>query len=236
MSSAGDTAEASLARLAVLSEGTRWRLYVFARSAHRPVSREEAAASIGISRKLAAFHLDKLVAAGLLRARYEAEPGPRPVGRTPKTYEPAGTDVAISVPPRRPDILAGILVHAVLASAAGEDATSAAIRVARAEGSELGAGQRDRLRPGRLGAERSLTLAGQILSQCGFEPQRAAPADLRLRNCPFHPLAESSRDLVCAINLAYIAGLLEGLGAGAVTAVLDPQPGACCVRLTAPGS
>lgn len=236
MSSPGDAAEASLARLAVLSEEMRWRLYAFARAAHRPVSREEAAASIGISRKLAAFHLDKLVSAGLLRARYEAAPGPRPVGRTPKTYEPTGADVAISVPPRRPDVLASILIDAVLASAAGEDARSAAIRVARVKGGELGADQRERLRPGRLGAERSLTLAGQILGQGGFEPQRAAPADLRLRNCPFHPLAERSPDLVCAINHAYIAGLLEGLGAAAATAVLDPEPGSCCVRLTSAGA
>jgi predicted ArsR family transcriptional regulator len=231
VSSPGDVAEASLARLAVLSEQMRWRLYTFARAAHRPVSREEAAASIGISRKLAAFHLDKLVSAGLLQARYEAAPGSRRVGRTPKTYEPTGTDVAISVPPRRPDVLAGILIDAVLASAGGEDARSAAIRIARVKGRELGAGQRERLRPGRLGTERSLTLAGQILGQAGFEPQRVAPADLRLRNCPFHPLAGRSPDLVCAINHAYIAGLLTGLGAAA-TAVLCPEPGSCCVRLT----
>ena len=36
------------------------------------MSREEAAAHVGISRKLAAFHLDRLVEAGLLVAR----PGP----------------------------------------------------------------------------------------------------------------------------------------------------------------
>jgi predicted ArsR family transcriptional regulator len=225
-------AEASLARLAMISEEMRWRLYSFVRAAHRPVSREEAAASTGISRKLAAFHLDKLVTAGLLRARYEPPPGPRRVGRAPKTYEPAGADVAISVPPRRHDVLADILIDAVLASSAGENARSAAVRVARARGVELGADQRERLRPGRLGAERALTLAGQILDRCGFEPQREAPAALRLRNCPFHPLAGRAPDLVCAVNHAYLSGLLEGLGATAATAVLDPEPDSCCVRLT----
>jgi predicted ArsR family transcriptional regulator len=232
VSSPGDAAEASLARMAVLSEGTRWRLYTFVRSAQHPVSREEAAASAGISRKLAAFHLDKLVTAGLLRARYEPPPGLRRVGRTPKTYEPTGADVAISIPPRRHDVLAGVLIDAVLAAGTGENAWSAAIRVARVRGGELGAEQRERLRPGRLGAERALTLAGQILDGCGFDPQRETPTALRLRNCPFHPLAGRAPDLVCAINHAYLSGLLEGLGATAATAVLDPQPGSCCVTLT----
>ena len=120
-SGSGDLRDGSLATLAVLSEEMRWRLYGFVRAAHRPVSREEAAASTGISRKLAAFHLDKLVGAGLLRARYDAPLGPRRVGRTPKTYEPSGSDVAISIPPRRHDVLADILVDAVRAGARGED-------------------------------------------------------------------------------------------------------------------
>jgi len=72
VSGSADPRDSSLATLAVLSEEMRWRLYALVRAAHRPVSREEAAASTGISRKLAAFHLDKLVSAGLLRARYEA--------------------------------------------------------------------------------------------------------------------------------------------------------------------
>jgi predicted ArsR family transcriptional regulator len=231
----GDGAEAPLARLAVLSEETRWRLYAFACTAHRPVSREEAAASIGISRKLAAFHLDKLVTAGLLRARYEAAPGLRRVGRTPKIYEPTETGVAVSIPPRHHDVLAGILIDAVLAAAPGEDARTAAIRVARAKGHDLGSEQRELLRPGRLGAERALTLAGQILDGAGFEPQREAPMELRLRNCPFHPLAARAPDLVCSINHAYLSGLLEGLGAAVATAVPDPEPGSCCVRLTSGG-
>jgi len=239
VSSPGESRDASLGALAVLSEEMRWRLYSFVGAAHRPVSREEAAASTGISRKLAAFHLDRLVAAGLLRARYDAPPGRRRVGRTPKTYEPAGVDIAISVPPRDHALLAGILVDAVGGGGPVRDARSAALRAARARGVRAGAGQRDRLRPGRLGMERALSLAGQVLAEAGFEPCRDSPAQLTLRNCPFHPLAGQAPDLVCAINHAYLGGLLEGLGATAVAAVADPQPGACCVRLSgraAPGS
>jgi predicted ArsR family transcriptional regulator len=231
VSNSGDAGDASLATLAVLSEEMRWRLYAVVRAAHRPVSREEAAASTGISRKLAAFHLDKLVGAGLLRARYDAPLGPRRVGRTPKTYEPSGADIAISIPARRHDVLAGILIVAVRAGAAGEDPLAAATRVARARGAERGAGQRERMRPGRLGPERALTVAGEILEECGYEPQREGPTQLRLRNCPFHPLAEGARDVVCAANRAYVSGLLDGLGATSAEAVPDHEPGTCCVRL-----
>ena len=121
VSGSGDPRDASLATLAVLSEEMRWRLYALVRAAHRPVSREEAAASTGISRKLAAFHLDKLVSAGLLRARYDAPLGPRRVGRTPKTYEPSGVDISISIPARHYDVLADILIDAIRAGASGED-------------------------------------------------------------------------------------------------------------------
>jgi len=154
------------------------------------------------------------------------------VGRTPKTYEPSGADIAISIPARHYDVLAGILIDAVRAGAAGQDPQSAATEAARAKGAEQGAIQRERLRPGRLGAERALTVAGEILGELGYEPQREAPAELRLRNCPFHPLAGRAPDVVCQVNQAYLSGLLDGLGATSANVVPDPDPGTCCVRLT----
>ena len=228
----GGPRDTSLATLAVLSEEMRWRLYAFVRTAHRPVSREEAATSTGISRKLAAFHLDKLVGAGLLRARYDAPLKPRRAGRTPKTYEPSGADITITIPARRHDLLAGILVDAILSADSGEAPLAAATRVARARGVEHGAGHRERLRPGRLGPERALTVAGEILDEDGYEPQREGPTQLRLLNCPFYPLNVRAPDVVCAINHAYLSGLLEGLGATSVQAVPDPEPNSCCVMLT----
>ena len=55
---------------------------------------------------------------------------------------------------------------------------------------------------------------------------------LRLRNCPFHPLAASAPDLVCALNHEFVQGMLDGLQAdSAVEAVLAPHPGECCVAL-----
>ena len=45
--------------LAALDDPVRRTLYRFARQQGRPVTREETAAEAGISRKLAAFHLDR---------------------------------------------------------------------------------------------------------------------------------------------------------------------------------
>jgi predicted ArsR family transcriptional regulator len=217
--------------VSALADEQRRRMYGFARRARRPVTREEAASDAGISAKLAAFHLDKLVVAGLLRARYENPGGIRKVGRKPKVYEPTDTDIRVSIPERRPDVIAEILIDAVLTEEPGETARSAALRTARRRGKELAAAERGRLRPGRLGPERALSVSETVLERYGFEPDRQAPTRLRLLNCPFHPLATRSPELVCGINHAFLGGFLEGLEAGGVDAVLDPQPGQCCVEL-----
>jgi predicted ArsR family transcriptional regulator len=208
-------------------------MYVFIRRARRPVTRDEAAASVGISRKLAAFHLDKLVEAGMLRARYEAVGAIRKVGRRPKVYEPAETDIQVSIPPRQHDVLAGVLIDAVLSAGETENARDAAVRVARHHGHEVGAAERERSRPGRLGAERALTLATGVLERHGFEPARESPTCVRLRTCPFHPLVARAPELVCGINHAYLTGVLSGLDAPTVDAILDPGTSECCVELRA---
>jgi predicted ArsR family transcriptional regulator len=221
--------------LAVLADEQRRRMFGFIRRARRPVTREEVATYAGISAKLAAFHLDKLVAAGLLRARQESPGGVRKVGRKPKVYEPADADIQVSIPERRPDVIAEILLDAVLDHQPGEDARAAALRTPRVRGEDLGAGERARIRPGRLGPERSLTLAEAMLERRGFEPDRTAPTEVRLLNCPFHPLAARSTELVCGINHAYLGGFLAGLETNGVEAVLAPRPGHCCVELRAGG-
>jgi predicted ArsR family transcriptional regulator len=225
--------EASITALAVLGDEQRRRLFGYIRRAHRPVSREEAAENAGISRKLAAHHLDKLVAAGLLAARYEPPAGIRKVGRAPKLYELSGSDVQVSIPVRRHEELARIFLDAVVTQSASEDSRQAPIRAARQRGHQLGAAERDRLRPGRLGAERALTIVEALLDERGFEPARPAIGEVELRNCPFHPLAAQAPELVCGINQAYLGGMLEGLGADVLDARLEPQPGRCCVRLRA---
>lgn len=228
-----DSVSSDLSVVAVLADDLRQRMYAFIRRADAPVTRDEAAAAVGISRKLAAFHLDKLVDAGLLEAGYARPAGLRRAGRASKVYAPADVEVRVSIPPRDHEVLAGILLDAVTRA---EDARRAALEAATARGRELGEAERDRLRPGRLGAERALTLACGTLERYGFEPARPEPTRVWLRNCPFQPLAARASEVVCAINQAFLAGFLDGLGASTVTAALTPgtrPPGACCVELCA---
>jgi predicted ArsR family transcriptional regulator len=231
VSELGDDPGFPIAAVAALDDEHRRGMYEFIRRAHRPVTRDEAAASVGISRKLAAFHLEKLIDAGLLTARFEPVDGIRKVGRTPKVYEPTNIDVRISIPQRQHDLLADILLEAVLTEGESEDARHAALRTAGERGQQLGTAERDRTRPGKLGVERALTLAERVLTRFGFEPSRASPGCVRLLNCPFHPLASKSPDLVCGINHAFLAGFLTGLHTPAVEATLAPGAGQCCVQL-----
>jgi predicted ArsR family transcriptional regulator len=221
--------------VAALDDDLRRRMYAYCRQVAHPVTRDEAAAHVGISRKLAAFHLDKLVDAGLLRAHYAQAGGIRRVGRAPKVYRPTDDPVRVSIPERRHDLLAELLLHAVVQEPPDEQAASVAVRVARDRGAELGAEERADGRLGRLSAERALTVAQAVLTRHGFEPHRHGPTAVRLRNCPFQPLAAKEPALVCGVNHAFLSGFLTGLGARSVQAVLVPTPGECCVRLTVQG-
>src|SRR3954470_926664 len=203
---------AAVAAIAALDDDVRRALYEHVRAAGAPVTREEAATAVGISRKLAAFHLDKLVELGVLRSGFAPSPDRR-VGRAPRRYEPAGEDIAVRVPERSPELLASILVEAVTTERADERAEDAVLRVARERGSCLGAAERTRLRGGRVGAERALATSAELLARQGFEPFREE-GSLRPRTGPFHPMAGGAPALVCGLNRAYVAGLLDGLEAG----------------------
>jgi predicted ArsR family transcriptional regulator len=189
------------------------------------VTREEAADAAAISRTLTAFHLDKLVDAGLLRARYEAPSDrQRGRGRTPKVYEVTAGGLSLTVPPRQYELVGEILADAV-ATRPG-DAVTASQSYAFERGRALG----EACLP--VGDD-ELTTAYAVLADLGFEP-RAGEA-LTLGNCPFHALAQRRPELICAINEAFVRGLLSGLGS-TLDAQLAPLPGACCVRITAAGA
>src|SRR6202012_2036781 len=47
---------------------------------------------------------------------------------------------------------------------------------------------------------------------------------------------EQAPDMVCGINHAFLTGVVDGLAAASVTAVLDPKAGECCVELHATSS
>ena len=206
-----------LAALASLGDPLRRALYRSVTSRDGGVGRDEAAAAVGVSRALAAYHLDKLVEAGLLDTRFERRTGRRGpgAGRTAKLYLRSASPVEVALPARDYELMAGLLARAVEADPSG-GAGSALDRAARATGAEVAAERGD-------DAE-----VASVLADRGYEPYQDEGV-LRLRNCPFGRLAEAHRDLVCHANLAFLEGLLDGLGRGGLRAVLEPRPGRCCV-------
>ncbi len=143
---------------------------------------------------------------------------PRGRGRTPKMYELASSGVAVTIPELRYEMIAEILADAIAEEPA--DAQRAALDLAHRRGRQLGS---------RLPEEgRDLVSA---IERLGFEPEPDADGNILLHNCPFHILAVRQTDLVCGLNHAFIAGIIEGLGDTPVEARLPPRPGACCVQL-----
>jgi predicted ArsR family transcriptional regulator len=224
-----DDRTSAVASVAAIADRVRAELYRFVRHSARPVTRDEAAVSAGISRRLAAFHLDKLVAVGLLRARYDAAGRTATVGRSPKVYEPSGQELRVQLPERRYELMASILLEAV-AGGSG-DSFGRALTVARAQGRDAGATGRPPTPGGRIGAERGLRAVEAVLARHGYEPALADRSTLLLRNCPFHQLTRSHRDITCRLNHAYCVGVLDGVGAPALNARLVPSESHCCVRV-----
>lgn len=201
-----------LGAVSTLTDRVRRAAYrVVADAAAGPVGRDEVAEALGVGRTLAAFHLDKLVDAGLLEvsyARRSGRTGPG-AGRPAKLYRISAAEHAVSVPPRAYRTAAELLAEALERSGADE----VVFEVAREHGRETPASDRDPV---------------EALVERGYSPA-GGPDRIELRNCPFHQLAEQFPPLVCGMNLALLEGLTEGTG---WTARMDPAPGRCCVSLT----
>ena len=78
-----------------------------------------------------------------------------------------------------------------------------------------------------------MSVAAEVLSRCGYEPY-TDDGTVRLRNCPFHSLAEQSRDLVCGLNRELVHGIVSGLGNETLDVTLAPSADECCVQLRPP--
>ncbi|MEW9551614.1 helix-turn-helix transcriptional regulator [Nonomuraea sp. NPDC050783] len=203
--------------LALLNDPVRRSLYEAVVAGGGDVGRGQAAEAAGVSRTLAGHHLDKLVEAGLLESGFRAPEKKGPgSGRPAKVYRRARGERTVSLPPRDYVTLASVLAGVVDLLGAEEQAE----QVAREAGVRAG---------GRHAGEP----VERVLRERGYEPYEEGGL-LRLRNCPFHVLAEEQPLLVCSMNLALCQGLLRGLGDDPGRARLDPRPGECCVALSVP--
>lgn len=209
-----------MAAAAALADPVRRDLYRFLARHGSPATRDEVAAATGMSRRAAAFHLDTLLDAGALRVSYARPPGRNGpgAGRPAKRYAVAG-DLAVSIPDRRYENAARMLMAAV--EEAG--AKSVATRIAEQRGKALG---RD-VAPAEPDPDRALEVALAVLARQGYDPVRSEGAVLP-RNCPFDALARNG-ELVCEMNRHYVAGLAESLGLRA----RDVRDAGCCAGIVA---
>lgn len=215
----------ALTSVATLIDPVRRRLFELVSSETAPVSRDRASAAIGISRALAAFHLDRLVEAGLLVTEFRrltGRSGPG-AGRPSKLYRRAASTLEVSIPPRRYGLAASWLADAV--GAAGP--ASVLRERAHRHGTQLGDEARQ---AAGAAADRDALLAAGVerLSAEGY----AALVDddqIRLANCPFDEIARQHRELICGeMNRALLEGFAAALHPDLVAA-LEPRPGACCM-------
>jgi predicted ArsR family transcriptional regulator len=211
-----------LVAIALLRDPLRRALYGHVVEAGGEVSRSQAAEAAGVARSLAAFHLDKLVEAGLLEVTFRRlgdRRGPG-AGRPSKLYRRAAGEVAATLPPRTYAAAAQLLAEAVERAGADRELQAAARRAGAEDGR-------------RIATEATATPAPAVelvLAARGYEPYRDGDT-LRLGNCPFATLSAEFPVLVCAMNLSLVEGLLDGLGQDPGRAVLAPAPGRCCVAL-----
>jgi predicted ArsR family transcriptional regulator len=217
--------------LAALASPARRALYLYVAGADHDVSRDEAVEALEVSRSLAAFHLDKLVEAGLLETTYRRlgdRRGPG-AGRPAKLYRRSHQALEVSFPERQYELAGEALARALEAGA-----SPSPLEAVEREGRRLGEEAARRFRPAEAGA--SGTRAAQrraveaVLAGLGYEPARHR-GQVVLRNCPFHALAERHRELVCAMNRAFVDGVLTGLGTTELTAWPTAEPDRCCVTV-----
>ena len=210
----GNTAdsESDLEVLASLVEPARRALYDLVAKASEPVSRDEAAEAVGVSRPVAAYHLDRLADDGLLEVEFrrltgKAGPG---AGRPSKLYRRSSQVYEVSVPPRRYELAARVLLDA---AREGDLDSATLAEAARRTGREIGSS----------GLE-------SALARTGYEPV-TENGETRFRNCPFHVLRDRDLETTCGLNVALVEGMIESSGADR-RAVFSPEDGYCCVRLT----
>jgi predicted ArsR family transcriptional regulator len=217
-------------RLALLEDPVRRALYRHIVRRGGYVSRDDAAAALGIARGLAAFHLDKLAEEDLLEFIYrrpDGRAGPG-AGRPPKLYRRSPREVSISLPHRDYELLAELLARALDANLP-DDVGRRLADAARQSGADMAAEAR-RLAGRRPSRRRLLEVGLEVLRRQGFDPQGCCGV-VTLRNCPFRAVASAHRDVVCPMNRALMEGFAHGLNVKGVTVACESGRDGCCVTL-----
>lgn len=210
-----DSADRDIGRLvAALGDPTRRRVFFAVRAAGTDRGKDEVAEEVGIDRRLAGFHLDKLVQHGFLSAdfrRPEGRAGGPGAGRPAKRYSLADAEVLVALPERHYDLLATLLLRASRDGGAG-DPQEVLERVGHDFGFEVGLAE---VAAGRAAPGASLSEAVEavvrLLSRYGFAARLEGQGALRACACPFEELAFHDPERICGLDRAIWRGMLAAL-------------------------
>jgi predicted ArsR family transcriptional regulator len=212
---------ATVTRHRALADPRRVRIVDELRAAENGLDAVELAARVGLHPNTVRWHLGILADAGIVGSAPAARTSP---GRPRILYslepEPAehGTD--------EHRLLATVLTGALAGS---EDGTMRAEEAGEAWGRYLLA--KDPLARG-LDEDAAVEEVVALLDQQGFEPS-AHEGEIHMARCPFHALAESQPEVVCAVHKGLITGALGALGSDLEVEGLDVfvRPDLCVARL-----
>jgi predicted ArsR family transcriptional regulator len=217
--------------IGVLADPVRRQLYRFVCSQSQPVTRDQAAAAVGVARHKAKFHLDRLEAEGLLEADYvrlTGRTGPG-AGRPAKRYRRGGREFAVALPGRDYELAGHIMAEAIAESArTGTPILDALDNAAAARGAAIAATSADH----PSGLDAALDIAVRVLGEQAYEPRRI-DRTVVMANCPFHRLAVSHTDLVCRLNHSLLNEFVDSIAPDLLEANLEPGENRCCVTLVA---
>ncbi len=204
--------EREIGRLtAALGDITRRRVFFALRDAGGDATKDDVAAAVDIDRRLAGFHLDKLVEHGFATAELGRARDASGPGRPPKRYRVAPQGVLVARPERHYELLATLLLRATREGGAGD--AQALERVGYDFGLEMGLAElaAGSERPSGESLARAVEDVARMLTGMGFAADtESAPTGVALRACacPFEELAFDDHERICGLDRSIWRGML----------------------------
>jgi predicted ArsR family transcriptional regulator len=204
-------------RLDALGDPALRSTVLLVRAARNPVTADDVADRLGISRSVARWRLERLAEAGLVTVGFERRSGRSGpgAGRPAKTYAAAPETSAVEFPRRHYEVLVGRLVDAL--PKRGRDGHLD--RIGYSFGLELG--RAARLRPAatiRASLDRLCRGLGRLGFQATVESADDHEAVIVSATCPLRPVVMVDSE-GRALDAGMWRGLLAAAGGPAVSAV-----------------
>lgn len=210
---------------------SRLRILQLLRQSPDELGVQDLAERVGLHANTVRFHLDRLVAEGLVLRHVQdrTEPGRPRLAFTAAARPDAQRDQ------RSYRLLAEILASFV--AGAVPDPAAAATEAGRTWGHYLS----ERPAPYRRTSEEdAVPELLRILNEVGFAPELSqddAHGTVLLRHCPFLEVAEAHREVVCSVHLGLMQGALAEMRAPITADRLEPfvEPSLCVAHLAKAG-